>query len=80
MPKGFWKSRTFWLNAITLAVAVLVALLGQPLVAEHSLAVMILTAIVAGLNVVLRFLTGTPISVAPPKPESFYGKYPRRGP
>lgn len=63
MEKGFWKSRTFWLNAVTLAVYLLAALLDHSLVASHPQWVAALSAVVATLNLVLRFLTTQPISL-----------------
>lgn len=75
-PKAFWKSRTFWLNAITLVAAVLGALVAHPLVAEYPQAVAALTAVVAALNLLLRFLTGTPIAWNPSRANAAYQRYP----
>jgi len=62
-PKPFFKSRTFWLNAATLVVAILTALSNQELILEHPDAALWIAAAVAVGNVVLRFVTDTPIKL-----------------
>ena len=52
--KGFWKSKTFWLNALSL-----VGTIGGVLPEKYSLPVL------AGVNIFLRFLTNQPLGVFP---------------
>ena len=61
--KAFWQSKTFWLNLLTLLVAVLTAILGLDFVKEYPQIVTGIVSIVSVLNMVLRFLTTEPITV-----------------
>lgn len=54
MSKSFWKSKTFWLNALSL-----VGTLGGVLPEKYSLPVL------AVVNIGLRFVTNTPLNVFP---------------
>ena len=79
MSKGFWVSRTFWFNAVTLALVAVSAIAADPIVNEHPQAVLWAGGVIAALNLVLRFLTTTAISIARSSPQSVYEKYPKRG-
>lgn len=61
--KTIWQSKTFWAAAITVAIAVLVALLGTDLISDHPEAVLWLIAAREALNVLLRYATDSPVSL-----------------
>lgn len=61
-PKSFLLSKTFWLNLITLAVLAINWVTGSGLVAPQVAE--ILATVVAGLNILLRFITDQPISIS----------------
>ena len=63
--KPWWESRVIWLNAVTLVVSVLTALLGTQLVQDHPTVMSWMAASVAVANVVLRCLTTTEIGKTP---------------
>lgn len=54
--KPFWKSRTIWANALALAALVLQEALGH-----EVLPLEFQGAVLAVLNVILRFRTDTPV-------------------
>ena len=58
--KPFYLSKTLIVNTLTLIILILLSLAGSPILSEYSEA---LTAIVAILNIVLRFITKEPIHV-----------------
>lgn len=59
--KGFWRSRTFWVNGIAFAIAVLSAfgLVGE---LDEGL-VPFVVPLVALINIVLRFVTNQAIKL-----------------
>lgn len=59
--KPWYLSKTVLVNALTAAVAVGTALAGQQIVIENPGVAASLTAAIAGLNVVLRFITVLPL-------------------
>jgi len=61
--KSFWKSKTIWLNALTLAVGVIGYLSSHELIADNAAIVAALVAVQGGLNVILRFFTWQPLKV-----------------
>jgi hypothetical protein len=68
--KQWWKSKTVWFNAITLAIGVMGAVLG---VVKSEIAMIIVTAVIALGNGVLRIwftstAIGTPTPAAPASP------------
>lgn len=63
MQKSFLASRTFWLNAVTTLIAVVTVISGSEWVKDYPGTATGLLFAVAVLNVILRFLTDTPISV-----------------
>lgn len=59
--KPWYLSKTVWVNVLTAAVAVGTVLGGQQIVTDNPGVAASLTAAVAGLNVVLRFITVQPL-------------------
>lgn len=64
-PKWFASSKTFWLNLLTMAVALLLLLSQQEWMPERGVEIILL--IQGVLNLVLRFLTDAPIQMVKPK-------------
>ncbi len=63
--KAFYTSKTFWLNAVTMALLILPTLADIPALQGYAPAIASLSAV---LNIWLRALGGTPLSVKkPPK-------------
>ena len=60
--KSIWKSKTWWVNALTLAATVGTAIAGSDLIAEHPQAAAIAASVVAGVNMALRLITSVPAS------------------
>ena len=60
-PKSVLKSRTVWVNILTLAVGVATYLQGQELIVQYPAVVSILAVVAGGIGVALRFLTSKPI-------------------
>lgn len=58
-PKPIWQSRTFWVNALTLAATVLGTLTG---ILPAEVAPYVAGAL-SVVNVVLRFLTDRPVTL-----------------
>ena len=61
--KSIWQSKTFLVNLATAAVAVLTYFQGSDFIATNPQAVAILGAVVAVLNIILRTVTDTPVSL-----------------
>lgn len=59
--KSLWRSKTFWLNVVALAVAALTGVLDADLIQQHPQAVAWITGIIALLNMLLRTVTTKPI-------------------
>jgi len=59
--KSLWRSKTFWLNVVALAVAALTGVLDANLIQDHPQAVAWITGIIALLNMLLRTVTTKPI-------------------
>jgi len=61
--KSWWKSKTIWINTLTLAASILGVLIASELVQENPRLVLILAGIALPvINVLLRWLTDEPIS------------------
>lgn len=59
--KKFWKSKTFWVNALT-AVAGVAAYFQSEVVADNPEVVGGIGAAIGIINVILRFMTKEPVS------------------
>ena len=62
MPKSLFQSKTFWLNALTAAAAILTALTGMTDVIPPVVMPYIIAGL-AGVNIVLRIVTTQPVAV-----------------
>lgn len=60
--KSKFKSKTVWVNSLTVLASVLVALQNHDLIASNAQATAWIIAAIGATNVVLRFLTTEPIS------------------
>jgi hypothetical protein len=61
MTKSIFASKTFWLNAVTLAAGLVAVLSGSDLVAEYPTAIAIIASVQGVLNIVLRVVSKVPI-------------------
>lgn len=61
--KSAKSSRTIAVNILTLVVAAAAAVAGTDVIKEYPQYAAILTAAIAGVNIVLRFLTTQPIKL-----------------
>ncbi len=59
--KSMWKSRTLWINALMLCAGVIGYLVGDDLIKDNESLLALLIAIQGGVNVILRFVTVSPI-------------------
>ena len=57
------KSKTLWLNGLTLLITAITAVAASPFVAENPKLVLWLGSVVSGLNIILRLLTTGPIQL-----------------
>lgn len=62
-PKRPWKSRTVWINGLTTLAGVIGVVVGQEFIASNPAAVAIGAAVLGIVNVALRFVTDTAISI-----------------
>jgi methionine-rich copper-binding protein CopC len=60
-PKKARNSKTIAINVLTLIVAAAAAVAGTDVIQEYPQAAAAITAAVAGINIVIRFLTSKPI-------------------
>ncbi len=59
--KGIFQSKTFWVNALTLAVSIATALQGADFVAVNPELVAAIGVAVSALNIALRLITKVPV-------------------
>lgn len=60
--KSIFQSKTFWLNIVTFIVAMLTSLMGTDMVQSHPEAVTVFVMILNVLNIILRYLSGKPVT------------------
>lgn len=63
-PKPFWKSKTFWINAL-----VILSLLFAAPEIQDLIGLDVAAGLIALINLILRGLTDTPISLTTPQQE-----------
>lgn len=59
--KSIWKSKTWWVNALTLTVSVATVVAGSDIVAAYPRAVAVIGSVVAAANMALRLITKVPV-------------------
>ena len=59
--KKWWKSKTVWVNVVAVLAGVMGYIAGQELIQDNTQLIAGLVAMQGGLNVILRFISGTPI-------------------
>lgn len=59
--KKWWKSKTIWLNVVAVLAGVVGYVAGHEVIQDNTTIIAALVAMQGGLNVVLRFISGTPI-------------------
>ncbi len=64
--KPWWKSRTIWAQLLPIMVAILALLADDQLLTNHPQAVAGLLLAIGVINIVLRSLTGQPITRGKP--------------
>lgn len=69
MIKSFLKSKTIWVNVLTIVSGLIVYVQDNDLIVNNPDAVALAGGILALVNVALRFLTDSAIAVSVPKPE-----------
>lgn len=61
--KAIWKSKTFWVGALTTVIGVIGVFAGADWIKEHPQAVAVLTTLSGVIAVVLRAITTGPVSL-----------------
>lgn len=61
MAKSIKYSKTFWVNVLVVGIAGLVGMAGTDVVSQNPQLVAYFTAAVGTVNIILRFLTSTPV-------------------
>lgn len=69
MLKSFLKSKTIWVNALTIVSGLIVYVQDNDLIVNNPDMVALAGGVLALVNVALRFMTDSPIAVSVPKSE-----------
>ena len=69
MIKSFLKSKTIWVNALTIVSGLIVYVQDNDLIVNNPDMVALAGGVLALVNVALRFLTDSAIAVSVPKSE-----------
>jgi hypothetical protein len=59
--KRWWKSKTVWVNIIAVLAGVMGYVAGHEVIQDNAQFIAMLVAMQGGVNVILRFISGTPI-------------------
>lgn len=59
--KKWWKSKMVWVNLVTVMAGVVGYVAGHEVIQDNASVVAMMVVVQGGLNVALRFITGTPI-------------------
>lgn len=62
--KSIFASKTFWVNFVTALIAILTFFVGQDYVANNPSIAPLFVAALSGLNIVLRYITSTAVTLA----------------
>jgi len=69
MIKSIFKSKTIWVNVLTLVAGGIAFFQDHDIVVNNPDTVALMAGVLALVNVGLRFLTDTGVAVVPPKAE-----------
>jgi hypothetical protein len=61
MTKSLWTSKTFWLNAVTLAASLVAVLSGSDMIKDYPTAIAIVASVQSVFNIILRIVSKVPI-------------------
>lgn len=61
--KSPFASKTLWINGLTIAGVIITALVNHELITQNPGVMSALTIALSGINMILRFISGTSISV-----------------
>jgi hypothetical protein len=59
--KKWWKSKTVWVNVVAVLAGVMGYVAGHDVIQDNTQIIAMLVAMQGGANVILRFISGTPI-------------------
>jgi hypothetical protein len=59
--KSWWKSKTVWVNVVAVLAGVMGYIAGHEVIQDNTQIIAMLVAMQGGVNVILRFISGTPI-------------------
>jgi len=75
--KSIFKSRTFWVNALTIASMILAGLVADDnlweLVSKNPKLSLWIPGILSAVNIILRTITESPVNILPSQPPRRFG-------